>query len=138
MTCLAAAVSYLGVNMKYLIFFMHPKQWASQVLSLKLEKSKKIILKGVTESMFEEKNSQLQSPIRAGFHKPIYALCQALTPCAKLLRLKKLLKISAQSVKWLCTQLLAVMKLTPGVDFLKIALNSCAVRPTFNWDFWLD
>ena len=26
----------------------------------------------------------------------------------------------------------------PGVDFLKIALNSYAVRLTFNWDFWLD
>ena len=25
-----------------------------------------------------------------------------------------------------------------GVDFLKIALNSCAIRPTFNWEFWLD
>ena len=39
---------------------------------------------------------------RGGFHKPIYALRQALTLCTKLLRLKKLLKSLAQSVRaWL-------------------------------------
>ena len=51
---------------------------------------------------------------RGGFHKPIYALRQALTLCAKLLHPKKLLKSWAQSVKWLCAQLLAFMKSTPG------------------------
>ena len=49
-----------------------------------------------------------------GFHKPIYTLRQALTLCAELLRLKKLLKNSAQSVKWLCAQLLVFMKWTPS------------------------
>ena len=44
------------------------------------------------------------------FQKTIYALRQALTLCAKLLRLKKLLKSWAQSVKWLYAQLLAFMK----------------------------
>ena len=38
--------------------------------------------------------------------------------CAKLLRLKKLLKSSAQCVKWLCVQLLAFMKSTPSHQFL--------------------
>ena len=52
--------------------------------------------------------------VRAGFHKPIYTLPQALTLCAELLCLKKLLKGSAQSVKRLCAQLLAFMKSTPG------------------------
>ena len=51
---------------------------------------------------------------RGGFQKPIYALRQTLTLCAKLLRLKKLLKSSAQSIKWLWAQLLAFMKSTPG------------------------
>ena len=49
-----------------------------------------------------------------GFHKPIYALRQALTLCAKLLCLKKLLKSSALSVKLFCAQLLPFMKSTPG------------------------
>ena len=26
----------------------------------------------------------------------------------------------------------------PGVDFLKIVLNYCALCPTLNWDFWLN
>ena len=33
-----------------------------------------------------------RNPSWGGFHKPIYALCQAVTLCAKLLRPKKLLK----------------------------------------------
>ena len=53
------------------------------------------------------------NPTVGGFHKPIYALHQAFTLCAKLLRLKKLLKSLALSVKWLCVQLYALMKSTP-------------------------
>ena len=47
-------------------------------------------------------------------HKPIYTLRQAFTLCGELLRLKELLKSWEQSVKWLCAQLLAFMKSTPG------------------------
>ena len=36
--------------------------------------------------------------------------------CAKLLRIKKLLKSSAQSVKWLCAQLFVFMKLNPVIQ----------------------
>ena len=48
-----------------------------------------------------------------GFYKPIYTLRQALTLWVKLLRLKKPLKSSAQSVNWFCAQLLPFMKSTP-------------------------
>ena len=56
-------------------------------------------------------------PSRGGFLKPIYTLRQALTLCAKLLRLKKLINSWSQSVKWLCAQLLAFMKSTQGLNF---------------------
>ena len=52
---------------------------------------------------------------RVGFHKPIYALQQAVDLWAVLLLLKKFLKILAQNVKWLCAQLFAFIKLTPEV-----------------------
>ena len=62
-----------------------------------------------------------------GLHKPIYTLHQALTLCAILSHLKKLLKSSEWSKKWLLPQLLAFMKSTLG-QFLKICAE--LLRPT--------
>ena len=67
---------------------------------------------------------------KVGFHKPIYALRQPLTLCTKLLCLKKLLKSWAQSVKWLCAQLLAIIKSTPG---LVVLLRMILVGVTSMW-----
>ena len=64
--------------------------------------------------------------VRGGFHKPIYALRQAFMLCTKLLRIKKLLKSWAQSVKWLYAQFLAFMKSTPGG-------GHCSGATTGNW-----
>ena len=56
-----------------------------------------------------------------GFYIPIYALRQAPTLCAKLLRQKKVLKSLTQCVKLLCAQLLSIMKSTPARQvFVKI------------------
>ena len=72
---------------------------------------------GVWQRDFSKVNKKdnFRRAARGGFHKPIYALRQALTLCADLLHLKKLLKSWAQSVKWLCAKLLAFMKSTLGV-----------------------
>ena len=68
------------------------------------------------------------------YHKPIYALRQALTLCAELLRLKKHLKRWAQSVKWLCAELLGFMKSTQGCisqTHLRSMPSSYALHQTF-------
>ena len=87
------------------------------VLQLKLKK--KFYYEWSILRLPQERNNIFfhQSSLRNtidGFQKPVYALCKALTLCAKLLGLKKLLKSLALSVKWLCAQLLAFIKSTLG------------------------